>query len=77
MNQTKIRISAPQAERRLRGLWDDRVNIHNNLISLAQQIEMYGEVGAPERQLLEWLYFESREMTCALKELMEGIAHGA
>ncbi len=73
--QTKIGISAPQASRRLRNLWADRVNVHNYLVSLAQDIEMYGEIGKREEEMLEVLYLESKAMTESLKWLLEGVRH--
>ena len=76
MTNTKIRTSAPQASRMLRNLWDDRMEIHKELLNLASDIERYGEVGNPEIVKLKEVYEESREMTEALKRLLDGVQYG-
>ncbi len=73
--QTKIGISAPQAARRLRNFWDDRSDVHKEILWLASDIEMYGEVGSVEIAKLKNLYEESKEMTESLKRLLEGVRH--
>lgn len=54
----------------LRELWDERTNIHRRLLDLAADIEMYGVVGYPEVELINYLIYESESMTLSLKNAL-------
>lgn len=65
-------MSGIEVAERLRGLWEDKENVHARLIDIASEIERNGEYGDVERYAVEDLKTACEDMAAALSEVLEG-----
>lgn len=73
--EDKIKPSPMEVTKQLREIWDNYSPIHERLIDIAMNIEIFGECGEKERNQIEDLKSDCEDIALALSKVLEGEAN--